>query len=65
MKYRVVSPRVGIPGEIYDPPVYVNIGILLANGFIEQVDPADEAKQNTPTEHPKPAKTKQKKAPQE
>lgn len=35
MKYRIVSPRVGTPGEIWEPPVFVNVGILLANGFIE------------------------------
>ena len=26
MKYRIVSPRLGTPGEIYNPPVWVNIG---------------------------------------
>lgn len=65
MKYRVISPRVGTPGEIYNPPAFVNVGILLANGFIEQVDPAHEPEQNPPTEDPKPAKTKKQKAPQE
>ena len=65
MKYRILSPKVGEVGTIWEPNVYRNVGILLANGLIEQVDPAKEAAENTPTETPKPAKTKQKKAPQE
>jgi hypothetical protein len=38
MKYRVVSSRVGTPGDIYEPPVWVNLGVLLDNGFIEPAD---------------------------
>lgn len=34
MKYRIVSPRVGTPGELYEPEVWVNLGVLLNNGFI-------------------------------
>jgi hypothetical protein len=59
MKYRIVSPLVGTPGEIYDPAVIVNFGALVAGGFIVPIDneptPADE----------KPAKTKSKKTDQE
>jgi hypothetical protein len=51
MKYRILSPRVGTPGEIYEPPVWVNLGLLLDGGFIE---PADKEK---PTPD-KPAKAK-------
>lgn len=58
MKYRVVSPRVGTPGEIYEPEVWVNLGVLLANGFIE---PAEDSV----TDEPKPAKTKTPKTPKE
>lgn len=58
MKYRVVSPRVGTPGEIYEPEVWVNLQHLLNAGFIEPAeDPAPEA--------PKPAKTKTKTEPKE
>jgi hypothetical protein len=38
MKYRVVSPRVGTPGETYEPAAWVNLGVLLDGGFIEPVD---------------------------
>jgi hypothetical protein len=38
MKYRVISPRVGTPGEIYEPEAWVNLGVLLDGGFIEPVD---------------------------
>jgi len=56
MKYRIISPRVGTPGELWEPPVQINVGILLANGFIEAIDdnkPTDE----TP-DAPKPKKAK-------
>ena len=56
MKYRIVSPRVGTPGEIYEPEVWVNIGVLVSGGFIV---PAEDAPQ--PDE--KPAKTKGKTKP--
>ena len=36
MKYVVISPRVGIPGEPYIPVGGVNIDALIAGGFIEQ-----------------------------
>jgi hypothetical protein len=38
MKDRVVSPRVGTPGETYEPAAWVNLGVLLDGGFIEPVD---------------------------
>jgi len=56
MKYRIVSPRVGTPGEIYEPEVWVNIGVLLSGGFIV---PAEDV----PQEDDKPAKTKGKTKP--
>ena len=52
MKYRIISPRVGTPGEIWEPPVQINIGILLANGFIEHVEPGES------TDKPKPTRSK-------
>lgn len=59
MKYRIVSPLVGTPGEVFNPTVVVNLGALVSGGFIAPIDdeptPADE----------KPAKTKSKKTDQE
>ena len=36
MKYTVISPRVGTPGETYELVDGVNIDALLLAGFIEQ-----------------------------
>ena len=36
MKYEIVSPRIGTPGDIYVPVDGVNIDALVAGGFIEQ-----------------------------
>ena len=36
MKYTILSPRVGMPGEPYIPVGGVNIDALVAGGFIEQ-----------------------------
>lgn len=57
MKYRIVSPLVGTPGEIYNPTDAVNVDALIAGGFIvpDEPTPADE----------KPAKTKSTKTDQE
>lgn len=43
MKYRIISPRVGTPGDLWEPPVQINVGILLKHGFIEAVDNAKTA----------------------
>lgn len=51
MKYRIVSPRIGTPGALWEPEVFVNVHALLDGGFIERV--TDE----TPDE-PKPKKAK-------
>lgn len=51
MKYRIVSPRIGTPGGLWEPEVFVNVHALLDGGFIERV--TDE----TPDE-PKPKKAK-------
>lgn len=37
--YKIVSPRVGIPGEKYEPVEGVNVDALLAGGFIELSKP--------------------------
>ncbi len=36
MKYEIVSPRIGTPGDEYVPVEGVNIDALLAGGFIIQ-----------------------------
>ena len=51
MNYRIVSPRVGTPGALWEPEVFVNVHALLEGGFIERV--TDE----TP-DVPKPKKAK-------
>ena len=35
--YKIVSPRVGTPGDEYTPTAGVNIEALLAGGFIIEV----------------------------
>lgn len=64
MKYVIVSPRIGTPGEIYNPEVVVNLGALLAGGFIKALDIADaEETAEEPAPTPvKSAKTNSKKA---
>ena len=58
MKYRIVSRRLGTPGDLYEPEVWVNLQHLLVAGFIEPADdPAPAAL--------KPAKTKSKTQPKE
>ena len=48
MKYEIVSPRIGTPGDEYVPVDGVNVDALLEGGFIIQ----------SPTKAPKGAKTK-------
>jgi len=36
MKYTIISPRIGIPGDPYEPVDGVNIDALVSGGFIEQ-----------------------------
>lgn len=57
MKYRIVSPRVGTPGEMYEPEIWVNLGALLDGGFIEPVDP------KSASDKPAKAKVSKKAAP--
>jgi hypothetical protein len=37
MNYVIVSPRVGTPGERFQPSQGINVEALLAGGFIEEV----------------------------
>lgn len=36
MKYTILSPRIGTPGDAYEPVDGVNVEALVAGGFIEQ-----------------------------
>ena len=36
MKYEIVSPRIGTPGDTYEPTDGVNVAALLDGGFIKQ-----------------------------
>ena len=53
-EYIVVSPRVGTPGEPWEPDIYVNVHALLEGGFIRRATDPD------PT--PAPAKASRVKA---
>lgn len=50
-QYRIISPRLGTPGDLWEPEIWVNIHALLDNGFIERV--SDET-----SDTPKPKRTK-------
>jgi hypothetical protein len=58
MSYLIASEKLGKIGELFEPKAGINVGALLANGFII------EAEVST-TEEEKPAKTKPKKASKE
>lgn len=58
MSYVIASSKLGNIGELYEPRAGINVGALLAGGFII------EAEVST-TEEEKPAKTKSKKATKE
>ena len=36
MKYTIISPRLGTPGDTYEPVDDVNVEALVAGGFIQQ-----------------------------
>ena len=38
MAYRIISPRIGTPGELWEPEVWVNVHALVKGGFIESTD---------------------------
>jgi hypothetical protein len=58
MSFVIASEKIGKIGELYEPKDGINVGALLAGGFII------EAEVST-TEEEKPAKTKPKKASKE
>jgi hypothetical protein len=59
MSFFIASEKLGKIGELYIPKAGINVGALLAGGFI-----TERAEVST-TEEEKPAKTKSKKAPKE
>jgi hypothetical protein len=56
MSFFIASEKLGKIGELYEPKAGINVGALLAGGFI-----TERAEVST-TEEEKPAKTKSKKA---
>jgi hypothetical protein len=56
MSFFIASEKLGKIGELYTPKAGINVGALLAGGFI-----TERAEVST-TEEEKPAKTKSKKA---
>jgi hypothetical protein len=56
MSFFIASEKLGKIGELYTPKAGINVGALLASGFI-----TERAEVST-TEEEKPAKTKSKKA---
>ena len=52
MTYQIVSPRIGTPGDKFEPEAGVNVEALLLHGFIvEDTAPTESAK--TITNEPK------------
>lgn len=58
MSFFIASEKLGTIGELYTPKAGINVGALLAGGFIVESEVST-------TEEEKPAKTKPKKASKE
>ena len=50
MSYKIVSPRVGTPGDEFVPSEGVNIEALIAGGFVVDTAAKKSAKTTTDTE---------------
>jgi hypothetical protein len=50
MTYKIVSPRLGTPGEVFVPEEGVNIKALIAGGFVVDTAAKKSAKTTTDTE---------------
>jgi hypothetical protein len=61
MRYIIASEKLGKIGELYEPKAGINLGALLAGGFITLLQEVESDEVST-TEEEKPAKTKPKKA---
>ena len=54
MEYRITSPRLGELGAIWEPSEGINVGALIAGGFVEEVSATStkSARTKTTTEAP-------------
>ena len=50
MTYRIVSPRIGTPGDIYKPEAGVNVEAVLVHGFIVEDKAPPKSAKTKPTE---------------
>ena len=50
MKYKILSPRVGTPGDKYEPEAGVNVEALLLHGFIVEDKAPPISAKTKPTE---------------
>jgi len=48
---KIISPRVGVPGEVFVPEEGINLEALIAGGFV--VDTAAKKSAKTTTDEPK------------
>jgi hypothetical protein len=48
--YRIVSNRIGTPGDIYEPEAGVNVEALLIHGFIVEDKAPPKSAKTKPTE---------------
>lgn len=57
MKYVIVSPRLGTPGDVYNPETVINLGALISGGFIKALDAAVPAEETAEESAPAPVKS--------
>lgn len=50
MAYRIISPRIGIPGDIWEPSDDTNINALLEHGFVENTGKSNTKSARTASE---------------
>jgi len=63
MAYRIISPRIGTPGDLWEPEVWVNVHALVKGGFIESISDAETFDETVDTPKPPKAKVTKKAAP--
>lgn len=57
MKYVIVSPRLGTPGDVYNPETVINLGALISGGFIKALDNSAPVGETAEESAPAPAKS--------
>lgn len=57
MKYVIVSPRLGTPGDVYNPEAVINLGALISGGFIKALDNPEPVEETAEESAPAPAKS--------